>query len=190
VKRVAAGDIERIVLDALAARLNVEAISDADALVHIERDVQRVEVHRDRLLIRFSGAAESTPSSVRDTSRDATISVPWSPPASRPKHEIALASEPAAAQADTLQTQLIAAIDTARDWMQQLTSGAVAGVEAIAKREGKHARSIRTALSFAFLAPDIVEQIIAGNVPSHLTLTDIGRGLPMLWSEQRRMMAA
>ncbi len=86
-----------------------------------------------------------------------------------------------------MQQRLAKQIVTGRAWLQELVSGKASCIEAIAAREGRHARSIRATLSFAFLAPDIVHRIIDGDLPKHLTVTDIGRDLPMLWSEQRRM---
>ncbi len=112
--------------------------------------------------------------------------MPWSRRQSRPRREITIAAEP---EPNVRKAQFLTAIHTARSWLNELASGSVASVDAIAERQGRHPRSIRSALAFAFLAPDIVERIIAGDVPGHLTLTDIGRGLSRLWSEQRRMIA-
>jgi hypothetical protein len=86
-----------------------------------------------------------------------------------------------------MQRKLARQIVTGRAWLQELVSGKASGIEAIAAREGLHPRSVRATLSFAFLAPDIVHRVVDGELPKHLTLTDIGRSLPMLWSEQRRM---
>jgi hypothetical protein len=114
-----------------------------------------------------------------------TLTVPWMPPALRPRREVRLAAEP---KLDPRQPQIIAQIAIGRRWLQELTEGASHGVEAIARREGKHPRSIRSTLAFALIAPDIVERIIDGaRLPDQLTLTAIGRGLPPLWSEQRSL---
>ena len=41
-------------------------------------------------------------------------------------------------------------------------------------------------LKLAFLAPDIIEAILAGKQPRSLTLKRLLRGIPLSWSEQRK----
>ena len=40
----------------------------------------------------------------------------------------------------------------------------------------------------AFLAPDIVEAILEGRQPRDLTFEKLTNGLPMVWSEQRKLL--
>jgi site-specific DNA recombinase len=197
VARAPAPEVERIVLEAIRKQAAQGGSSggrepdgdDQAQLTLVERHLRRVEVHRDRLIVTLT-PADKPADAAGDPASDVTLIVSWSPPASLPRREIVLAADVRGPQASPMQVQLVAAIVTARGWLHALVSGKFESVEAIASREGKHPRSIRAALSFAFVAPDIVEAIMAGDVPKHLTLTDIGRGLPMLWSDQRRMMAA
>jgi len=42
----------------------------------------------------------------------------------------------------------------------------------------------------AFLAPDLVEALLEGRVPSRLTLAELTDQLPWDWNEQRRRLAA
>ena len=216
VKRVPAREIERVVLDTIAKRCGPSR--DGEAELHqaahdpgtdvslIQRHLKRIEVHADhlRLLVvgmRLAGDVSHTSEppigfaipagvpSASDSGLDAmiTIRIAWTPPAGRPRRKVQLAAEP---KPDPLRGQIIDHIVVGRRWLQELIDGQMPGIEAIAKREGKHPRSIRAALSFALIAPEIVERIVDGGpLPDHLTLTAIGRGLPMLWSEQRRMFA-
>jgi hypothetical protein len=61
-------------------------------------------------------------------------------------------------------TALLAQIATARSWLDDLVSGR-ADLKALANREGKTERSARMTVSLAFLAPDIVEAAVEGQLP-------------------------
>jgi site-specific DNA recombinase len=187
---------------------------DTQALEIVEQHLQYVAVHRDRLVLtvtteRYGAERHAEGQQIESAANDqvlhrhaadgaiaaftmdeefSTLIVPWSHSGGRPRCEPIIARGPAEVRPDPMQLQLVEAIQRARGWMQELISGTAGSIDMIAAREGKHLRSIRTALTFAFLAPDIVEAIIDGTIPAHLTLTDIGRGLPMLWTEQRRMV--
>jgi hypothetical protein len=72
--------------------------------------------------------------------------------------------------------------------MQELATGKAENIDAIATREGNHPRSIRSTLSLAFLAPDILDRLIREGLPSHVTPTEFTRSLPPLWVDQRTML--
>jgi hypothetical protein len=55
--------------------------------------------------------------------------------------------------------KLLSAIAKGRRWLDEIISGKVEGIEAIAAREGVSERSARMGLSLAFLAPDIVQAL-------------------------------
>jgi len=60
----------------------------------------------------------------------------------------------------------------------------------IAKREKVGKRCVSRIFRFAFLAPDIVEQVAAGCQPPQLTAELLLRRydqLPLAWPEQRKM---
>ena len=67
-----------------------------------------------------------------------------------------------------------------------LLSGRVESVAAIAKREGVLPNYVRRLTRLAFLAPRIVEAIVAGHQPPELTAKALTERieLPRLWSEQ------
>jgi site-specific DNA recombinase len=193
VTRVPAPEIERLVLEAIGRSIGAEAFKPADALAVVERHLQRVEVYPDRLVLTLRQPAASAHDESKgdvggnDHLAAATIALRWTRPVGRPRCEVIASPERDSAAPNPMQRRLVEQIQIGWAWQQELASGKSVSIDAIAKREDKHARSIRTRLSFAFLAPDIVARILDGEVPQHLTLTAIGRGLPMLWSEQRRM---
>lgn len=48
---------------------------------------------------------------------------------------------------------------------------------------------VRRVIELAFLAPDIVEQAIAGTLPIHMTSDYLIRtGVPADWKDQRKML--
>jgi site-specific DNA recombinase len=76
----------------------------------------------------------------------------------------------------------------ARSWFDELRSGRVASLDALAARAG--VRYLRYVLSFAFLAPDIVEAIAGGRHPAELSAETLIKriALPFEWGAQRRLL--
>lgn len=72
--------------------------------------------------------------------------------------------------------------------MNEIATGQIDSLDAIAKREGKHVRTIRSTITLSFLAPDLVDHLLTDGLPAHWTLGDITRQLPRDWTEQRRML--
>jgi ParB-like chromosome segregation protein Spo0J len=79
------------------------------------------------------------------------------------------------------------AIATGRKWLKELVEGKSLDIEAIAKREGRSARSMQMMISLAFVAPDIVEAAIAGRLPRGLGTTRLA-DLPPSWRRQREVL--
>ena len=58
---------------------------------------------------------------------------------------------------------------------------------AVAEKEGVTQRFIANRIQLAYLAPDIMRRIIAGDVPDTLNLEAFkNRRIPLDWREQRR----
>jgi hypothetical protein len=85
---------------------------------------------------------------------------------------------------------LIKAIVRAHGWFDDLVSGRAQSANAIAKREGITDRYVSQLLPLAFLAPDIVEKILAGTQPVDLTAEKLIRriDLPLGWAEQKALL--
>ena len=83
---------------------------------------------------------------------------------------------------------LIALVAQARRWFDQLTGGEVGSIQEIARRDGIDASDVGRNIQLAFLAPDIVEAILAGRQPVELTARRLRRigALPLEWDRQRR----
>lgn len=85
---------------------------------------------------------------------------------------------------------LIKVVSRAHRWMEALRSGHQPSQAAIAKAEGVSRRYVGQLLPLAFLAPDIVESILAGRQPVDLTTEKLIKqiDLPLEWAEQRRVL--
>ena len=85
---------------------------------------------------------------------------------------------------------LIALLARAHRWCGQLTRGEVQSAREIARRDGYDPGEVSRTIRLAFLAPDIVEAILAGRQPVELTprcLMRIGE-IPIEWHSQRRLL--
>jgi hypothetical protein len=88
----------------------------------------------------------------------------------QPSSESANGARPIRAEA---RTKLLSAIAEGRRWLDEIISGKVEGIEAIAAREGVSQRSARMGLSLAFLAPDIVQAAVGGTLPRGLGVSHL-----------------
>ena len=83
---------------------------------------------------------------------------------------------------------LIRAVIRARGWYEKLVNGDSDGGASLAQSEHVTPRYLRRILEAAFLAPDIVEKILAGRQPPHLSVERFRSRLPTDWDEQRRLL--
>ncbi|UXY16968.1 site-specific recombinase resolvase [Chitiniphilus purpureus] len=74
-------------------------------------------------------------------------------------------------------------------WQHLLDTGAVTSGSAIARAEKLHQSVVNELLRLTLLAPDIIEQLMAGKQPRRLTLMWFQRNrLPTHWEAQRQIM--
>lgn len=71
-------------------------------------------------------------------------------------------------------------------WNEAILSGEVPSFEALIRRDQLNARQTHRLRKLAFLAPDIMEAIIAGQVPETQSLETLKRDFPVAWDAQRR----
>ncbi len=84
---------------------------------------------------------------------------------------------------------IIEAVARAMHWSALLDSGAYKSVTDIAQVEGLMPTTVGRMMRLARLAPDIVEQLMAGCQPRRLTLLWLMRNdIPALWPAQRQMV--
>lgn len=80
------------------------------------------------------------------------------------------------------------ALEKALRWNDDLRSGQVASMSAIATREGVTQRYVAHLIKLAFLSPDIMIAIIRGEVPADVSLDRSKKGFPLDWAEQRKAL--
>jgi hypothetical protein len=78
------------------------------------------------------------------------------------------------------------ALKKALIWNQALITNQVSGMKALAKQENVTQRYIAHLIQLAFLAPDIIESILKGDIPKDLTLVRLKKGFSDDWNEQRK----
>jgi len=85
---------------------------------------------------------------------------------------------------------LIALLVRAHRWFDELAAGKVSSSREIARREGIDPGDLARTIQLVFLAPDIIEAILAGRQPVELTprrLKRIGT-FPLCWDRQRQLL--
>ena len=83
----------------------------------------------------------------------------------------------------------IAMLVRAHRWLDQLAKGEIGSAREIARRDKFDASEVSRIIRLAFLAPDIVEAVLAGRQPVELTPRRLMRGeLPLEWRRQRRVL--
>ncbi|HWE06913.1 MAG TPA: recombinase family protein, partial [Rhizomicrobium sp.] len=178
VARVAADAVERIVLDAVRDRG-----PDPDtAAATIAARIGKATLGALSIELQLIDDGDRPPEK---------IAIPWSPEPFRRKRAViapandgAHGSRPIRAEA---RTKLLAAIARARRWLEDLISGRAASIETIAVREGVSERSARIALSFAFLAPAIVQATLDATLPRGFDVSRL-TDMPASWAEQRKLL--
>jgi len=87
---------------------------------------------------------------------------------------------------DERDTRVIELIAKANQWFDLLRSGKEPSINAIAAKERVSASDVSRYLTLAFLDPQIVEAIVAGNPPIHLTANNLKRltPIPSNWTDQ------
>jgi len=85
---------------------------------------------------------------------------------------------------------LIMLIAKAHLWLIKLTDGTASSIGDLASQQQKDPTEISRFLPLAFLAPDIVEHILAGTQPVDLTIQKLRdtSALPNAWNEQREIL--
>ena len=198
--RVAAEAVERIVLDAIGGlppvtQFELRPGPPSGELLRPARDsdapeaAERIAANVDRITLGFQSIEIRLLEDSDLPSR--VIAIPWSPQAFRRKREVIQPSSELASGARPIRAEarrkLLSAIAKGRRWLDEMISGKVEGIEAIANREGVSERSARMGLSLAFLAPDIVQAAVDGILPRGLGVSRL-MDMPPSWVDQRSII--
>jgi DNA invertase Pin-like site-specific DNA recombinase len=183
VHRLPATEIEHVVGAAVRREFNVAPGIDCHDL--IKTHLNRVEVQARQLVIELKSPAQEG-----DYDYDRKlIQVPWSKPPSKRRREIVVphgATDTRPIRADA-RARLVAAIAQGRRWLDELTTGAVTDIEAIAARERCSVHKVNMTISLAFLAPNLVKAAIEGRLPRGIGIARLCDP-PAEWSCQYRKL--
>jgi site-specific DNA recombinase len=85
---------------------------------------------------------------------------------------------------------LLKTIVRAHKWFNDLTTGKVKNMAEIVSREGVDKSYVSRVVNLAFLAPDIIESIMAGQQPADLSAEKLIKrvDLPSDWAQQRQLL--
>jgi hypothetical protein len=85
---------------------------------------------------------------------------------------------------------LIKALARARRWQRLLDDGIYSSVSEIGDAENISKSYVSRILRLALLAPNVVEEILAGTADRMLVLERLERPMPASWSDQRSLLSA
>ncbi|MCH2394206.1 hypothetical protein [Oceanibaculum sp.] len=85
---------------------------------------------------------------------------------------------------------LVKALARAFRWKRMLEAGEFATIAELAEREGIAAPYLTRMMRLSHLSPELVESILDGHQPRHLTLEVLRQPLPEDWTEQKRSLGA
>jgi len=83
---------------------------------------------------------------------------------------------------------VLKAIAKAWSWRRKLESGAVSTLSDIAKAEGVTPAFIRRTMKLAYLAPDVLEQILIARISPAVSLKDMSTIADMPWGAQKSIV--
>jgi site-specific DNA recombinase len=190
VSRIPATDVEDIIVKSVNEHLVAEHDQPSSSSAHaddrsvIAEQVVRIDVHRDRLIIRFkSGETEDESHS---TDRQ-LLSIPWKKPQSRKSRLILI---PLGVPQNEVRptrierrARLVNAIARGRRWLDEIISNSATNIEQIATRQKCSVRQVNMTISFAFLAPALVKAAVEGRLPRGIGVERL-RDAPAEWSRQ------
>ena len=206
VKRLAAHEVETIVMAALRKSLPQDAtpdgINDAELIKQVD-----LRAHVRVGSIELTWAAPNTDhprnagtithaepdQEAREDPADAErqrLVLSYSPQPHKRRRAIIVpdaASGPVRGIREEAQRNLLRALAKGRALLQEIVRAEHVDLDAIAKREGRSERSIRATLSLAFLDPRLVRAAIDGTLPRGISAKHLV-DLPPHWPEQWRML--
>ena len=190
VSRVPAADIEDVIIKSLKEHLAANQgksstatlpLGDRGALAQL---VAGIVVHKDTLIVRLKSDGADQAS---DSPDDPSLTILWHKPPSKRSRQILLPHN--ASRSDVRPEQferrarLVSAIARGRRWLDDVVSGRVTTVAQLCTREKCSVRQVNMAISFPFLAPNLVKAAVEGRLPRGIGIERL-RDSPTEWSRQ------
>lgn len=184
VDRVPAAEIEKIVGQVVRQYRDECSQGPVEHNALIRGSVSRIEVLPAAIKVTVS-----LPVGIANASSSTIVTIPWSKSSSRRKREILGYQPPNDSRPirTEARSRLLKGIAQGRRWLDQLVEGKVADFATLAKQHDVSEKTVRSTLSLAFLAPEIVQAAIDGRLPRGLGVSQM-TDLPADWSEQRQQL--
>jgi DNA invertase Pin-like site-specific DNA recombinase len=152
--------------------------------------VERVTIHSDRIeiVLKPEGLAEHLNITLNNEA-EYTIEKPMN--IRRRGQEMKLVIGGIKQKGNNIDSALTKLIAKAHQLKTELESGKVCSIKEFAVMHNLDHGDAKNLIPLAYLAPSIIEDILAGHQPAELTavrMKEIVRHLPHLWSEQRRLL--
>jgi hypothetical protein len=194
VSRIPATDIEDVIVKSVNEHLVAQHDQPTSSSAHadhrgvmIAEQVVRIDVHKDRLMVRFKSAGTEESHSTDGQ----LLSIPWQKPPSRRSRQILI---PLGVPRNEVRptrferrARLVNAIARGRRWLDEIVSGSATNIEQIATRQKCSVRQVNMTISLAFLAPKLVRAAVEGRLPRGIGVTRL-RDAPAEWSRQYAML--
>jgi hypothetical protein len=189
VSRIPATDIEDIIVKSVSEHLvaqDGQSTSSSpradDRSVMIAAQVVRIDVHKDRVIVRLKSAGTE-----EESTDGQSLSILWQKPPSRKSRQILIPLGVPRNEVRPIRIErrarLVNAISRGRRWLDEIVSGSVANIEQIATRQKCSVRQVNMTISLAFLAPDLVKAAVEGRLPRGIGVERL-RDAPAEWSRQ------
>jgi hypothetical protein len=187
VSRIPATDIEDIIVNSVNEHLVAQHGQSTSSNAHaddrgvIAEQVVRIDVHKDRLMVRLKGTEES------HSTDGPLLSIPWQKPLSRKSRQILIPIGVPRNEVRPIRIErrarLVNAISRGRRWLDEIVTGSVTDIEQIAARHKCSGRQVNMTILLAFLAPDLVKAAVDGRLPRGIGVERL-RDAPAEWSRQ------
>ena len=92
-----------------------------------------------------------------------------------------------AAQAPKPDNTLVKALARAFRWKRMLESGEFASISELAEKEGIAFTYMARLMRLSLLSPELVDAVMDGRQPAHITLANLMDPFPADWKEQHRL---
>jgi site-specific DNA recombinase len=187
VNRVPAAEIESAVIAEVLKHRETVFTTETEAKLFVRHNVLRIDVLQAELRVTIK-AIQAANDDQKEVAPE-IITIRWVKPSNTRKREILRANDdqPTRPIRTEARARLLKAIAQGRRWLDQLLDGEVEDMGAIATKWDVSEKTVRSTLSLAFLAPDIVQAAIDGKLPRGMGVSQM-TDLSADWAKQRHQL--
>jgi len=181
--RISAGMLEQFLAERIGPQLAAGWRPQEEGIDRVVQALKRVTLSEDQIVAQLDPAALASATDAEDGLLRIAVFL-------RRRQGALILEAPDAGSSiasPKVDRALVRAIALARVWAIELETGRFATVKALAQAKGLCDHYTARMLPLAYLAPELVEMILAGTQPRGLTLAGLTRSsLPLGWDAQRR----